>query len=269
MAIVALIREMLKSSLLGRIPIVFLLIGILSLLLSIVYESPTVAFIGLGLAFWGALFLLLKPVKYVEGSLLSSSTIWSYSTIDRILKEIGCKGAGYHIPPILMDVYLPHHLEGLKDNVVFVSSNDDVKMPSIEDMAQGRLFIQNPKGVLLNSPGSGLLSQIEMLLKIDFAKTQLSQLCEILPRSISEDFNLAEEMKMDFEENHVRMKIRDSLYQNLYSSENDLKSIQILGCPLVSAVACAVAKASGKLVSIEKQKISPDGLTIEVWCRIT
>jgi len=258
-----------KLSSLERIPILFLLSGIFLLLFSIILESPAASFVGLGLTFWGCLFIFLRPVHYVEGSLLSSSATWSYSTIDRILEETGCEAVGYHIPPILMDVYLPHHLKGLKNSMVFVSQKSSVKVPSIEDMAEGRFLVQNPKGVLLNSPGSGLLSQIEMLLKVDFGKTQLDYLSEILPRSISEDFNLAEEMSINFKENQFYVKILNSIYKSLYSMDNYLKSIQIIGCPLVSAVACAVAKSSGKLVSIEKQKVTQDGSIIEVWFRIT
>jgi hypothetical protein len=38
-----------------------------------------------------------------------------------------------------------------------------------------------------------------------------------------------------------------------------------MGCPLTSAVACALAKTTGKLVVIIKDAISPDSKTIEVW----
>jgi len=222
----------------------------------------------MGLTFWGALFLLIRPMRYVEGSLLDSTTTSLYSTIDRIIKNFGYKGDGYYIPPYPKDVYLPDHLKGLKDTVVFVSAENDSNMPSIEELAEGKFLIENPKGVLVIPPGSGLLSQIEKELKIDFAKTQLNELCEIMPRFILENFSLAKEMEMELGEGQVYLKTFDSLYKNLYSAENNLKSISLLGCPIVSAVACAIAKASGKTVTIQKQKVSPDGLAIEVWYRI-
>ena len=73
---------------------------------------------------------------------------------------------------------------------------------------------------------------------------------------------------MELREGQVYLKTFDSLYKNLYGRENNLKSISLLGCPIVSAVACALAKASGKVVTIQKQKVSPDGSEIEVWYRI-
>ena len=251
-----------------KIGLLFLLPGIFSLIFSIFYSSQILAFIGMGLTFWGALFLLIRPMRYVEGSLLDSTTTSLYSTIDRIIKNFGYKGDGYYIPPYPKDVYLPDHLKGLKDTVVFVSAENDSNMPSIEELAEGKFLIENPKGVLVIPPGSGLLSQIEKELKIDFAKTQLNELCEIMPRFILENFSLAKEMEMELGEGQVYLKTFDSLYKNLYSAENNLKSISLLGCPIVSAVACAIAKASGKTVTIQKQKVSPDGLAIEVWYRI-
>jgi hypothetical protein len=252
----------------NKIGAALLISGIFSLILSIYSESQILAFIGLGLTFWGALFFLLTSVRYVEGSLLESTTTALYSTIDRIIKDSGYKGDGYYIPPYPKDVYLPDHLKGLKDTVVFVSTINDSNMPSIEELAEGKFLLENPKGVLVIPPGSGLLSQIEKELNIDFAKTQLNELCEILPRFILENFSLAKEMEMELREGQVYLKTFDSLYKNLYSREKNLKSISLLGCPIVSAVACAIAKASGKTVTIQKQNVSADGLTIEVWYRI-
>jgi len=69
------------------------------------------------------------------------------------------------------------------------------------------------------------------------------------------------------EKNQVHLKIFDSIYKNLYSREQNLKSAHFLGCPLVSAIACAIAKTTGKIVTIDKDSLSPDGQTIEVWYR--
>ena len=57
-----------------KISIMFLVPGILSLAFSITSNSQVLAFIGLGLTFWGALFLFVRPLRYVEGSLLDSTS---------------------------------------------------------------------------------------------------------------------------------------------------------------------------------------------------
>ena len=78
-----------------KISIMFLIPGILSLAFSITSNSQVLAFIGLGLTFWGALFLFVRPLRYVEGSLLDSISISTYTTIDRAVKDLKAKGKGY------------------------------------------------------------------------------------------------------------------------------------------------------------------------------
>jgi hypothetical protein len=251
-----------------RIGAVFLVSGIVSLVFSITAESQILAFIGLGLTFWGALFIIITPKRYVEGSLLEATAISSYLTIDRIIKDLKYKGKGYYTPPYPKDVYLPEHLKGLKDMIVFVSAENEADIPSIQELAESKFLLQKPQGVLVTPPGLGLLTQIEKKVNVDFTKISLDELCEVMPRFILDDFSLAEEMEITLEENQVNLKLSDSIYKNLYSAENNLKSISILGCPIASAVACAIAKASGKPVTIQKIDVSVDGATIQVHYRI-
>jgi len=44
------------------------------------------------------------------------------------------------------------------------------------------------------------------------------------------------------------------LYESLYKTEHPYRSVSVLGCPVVSAVACALAKTTGKTVFIREQK---------------
>ena len=218
---------------------------------------------------WGALFLFVRPVGYVKSSLLDSAAISSYSTIDRIIKELKYKGKSYYIPPYPKEVYLPEYLKGLKDMIVFISADSGAGMPAIEEMAKGRFLLENPKGICVAPPGSGLLTQFEKELRVDVTKIELSELCESLPQLVLENFQLAKEIEMKLGENQVYLRIFDSIYKDLYGAEVNLKSVHFLGCPIVSAIACSIAKTTGKIVTIHKDKISSDGQTIEVWYRFT
>jgi hypothetical protein len=111
----------------------------------------------------------------------------------------------------------------------------------------------------------GLLTQFEKELRVDITKIGLGELCESLPQLILENFQLVKEIEMKTEEDQVHLKIFDSVYKNLYSVEGNLKSVHFLGCPIVSAIACLIAKATGKIVTIHKDRVSPEGQTIEVW----
>ncbi|MEM3797769.1 MAG: hypothetical protein QXY74_04960, partial [Candidatus Bathyarchaeia archaeon] len=140
-------------------------------------------------------------------------------------------------------------------------------VPSIEELAKSKFLLANPNGVCVAPPGLGILEQIEKELRKDTAKLQLAELCETIPIIIVENLQLAKEAEMKIEDNSVNLKISDSVYKSLYIDEN-LKSVYLLGCPIASAVACALAKASGKAVTIQKVNASIDGQTVEIRYRM-
>jgi hypothetical protein len=250
-----------------RIALILLTSGIVLLTLSVVSSSQILAFIGLSLTFWGALFLLITPQRQVEGSFLVTTTLPVYMTIDRLIKDLKPKNEAFNIPSYPKDVYLPEHLKGLKEMVTFMPSENTAGMASIEDLAKGKFQIENPKGFLITPPGIAILEKIEQKRNTDLTKIALSELDEILPHLLSE-LNLTKEIKMATNGNDVSLQINDSLYKDLYSQDYNLKSINLLGCPLVSAAACAIAKSTGKPTIIQKIKTTPDGKTTIVALKI-
>jgi hypothetical protein len=245
------------------IGIIFAIPGVLSLTFSILVNSQVLAFIGLGLTFWGALFFLVRPTSYVKGSLLDATALSAYRTVDRIMKDLKFKGKAFYVPPYPQEVYIPEHLKGLKDTLVFISAGASATPPSMLDIAGGKFLVKNPEGIFIIPPGLGLLNEFEKEMRTDLTKTSVEDLCETLPQLILENFQLAKEIEMKTENNQVTLKIEDSIFKNLYR-EQGLRSVQILGCPLASAAACAVAKASGKTVTLNQVNISPNAETVEI-----
>lgn len=254
-------RKVKRVTFADKIGVIFIIPGILSLILSIVVNSQVLAFIGLGLTFWGALFFLVRPTTYVQGSLLAAAAISSYTTIDRITKDLKYEGKSFYIPPYPKQVYLPEHLKALKEMIVFISADGSTGLPSIQEMAGNKFLLQNPKGISITPPGSGLLTQFENELKINPTQIDLQTLCETLPQLILENFQLAKEIEMKPENDHVNLKVRGSIFRSLYLEES-MKSLYSLGCPLVSAIACAIAKTTGKIVTINLLKLDQEtGIT--------
>jgi hypothetical protein len=248
----------------ARLRIIFLALGAASLVASLFAESQVLALIGLGLIFWGALLMFLSPVRHVEASLLYSASIASYSTVDRIIADFEYKGKGYHIPSYPKDVYLPEHLKGLKDVLVYISAQETAEMPPVEELAESKFLLKDSKGVLISPPGLGLLEEMENKLHVDLTKTSLAELSEILPQFLLENFNIAKDVTLSLKDNTVNLRLTDSIYSNLYGAVKHFKSVSMLGCPLASAVACALAKASGKPVIIQRYRVSLDGMMVEV-----
>ena len=189
-----------------RISIIFTIPGILSLILSIITGSQVLAFIGLGLTFWGALFFLVRPIAYVRGSLLSTTAITLYQTVDRIIRDLNCRGKPIYIPPYPKEVYLPQHLGGLKETVIFIPADANQATPSIEEMATSKFITKQPKGVILFPPGSSFLAQLEQVPRIDIMRTDITKmnledLCSTLPQTIIENFQLAKEIEMKTQDN--------------------------------------------------------------------
>lgn len=181
----------------------------------------------------------MTPLKNVEGNFLVTLTLPAYMTIDRMLKDLNPKNEAYNIPSCPRNVYLPEHLQGLRETVTFIPTKDSTGMEEIieiEDEEEDKFLIENPKGLLITSPGIGLLDQIEQKSNLDLTKIPPLELDEILPSLLSE-LNLTKEIKMATNENNVTLQINDSLYKNLYSQKYNLTSIYIIGCPIVSAVA--------------------------------
>jgi hypothetical protein len=245
-----------------QIGIIFLVQGITLLVVSILLSEQIVLLIGLGLTFWGALFLLIPPPKQIESSYLVTSSLPGYMNIDRMLNSLLPKNEAYNIPPFPSNVSLPQHLKGLKDAVTFIPSIYTNGIAEIEDIAKGKFLIDKPKGLLITSPGISILEKIEKKQKTDFTKIPPSELDEVLPVSFGLLY-LAEEIELTTtSENEVHISIRDSLYRNLYSPKYCLKSIKLLGCPLVNAAACAIAKSTGNPILIQQVKVTSKGKKI-------
>ena len=265
-------NELLKSELQkskqtpsSKIGIGFLISGAIVLLASVAASSSTLAFIGLGLAFWGGLFLFTRPMKFVRSTILDSTAISAYTTIDRITEDLNFKGKPIYIPPYPKEAYLPEYLKGLKEMTVFISANETTAMPTIEEMAKKQFLLKNPNGICIAPPGYGLINLFEKELKTEFTKINLEQLYDTLPTVIVNNLELAKEVEINPEEDLIHMRIVNSVYMELYSSEQGFKSVHSMGCPLTSAVACALAKTTGKLVAIVKDAVSTDLKTVEVW----
>ena len=235
---------------------VFLAVGALLLVYSMFFYMQIAAFIGLGLTFWGAIFALTRTGKYVESSLLDGFAKSSYATLDRMINDLKFTARGYYIPAYPTDVFLPEYLKNLKEPVVFISESFDGK-PSVDELAAGKFLSAKTNGVFVPSPGSGIMTQIEKQLQMDLSKVNLQELSEMVPKCLTEVFNLARTAEITMLPTGASFKATGILYSSLYKPENKFKSVLLLGCPVVSAVASALAKSSGKTVVIKEQTLSP------------
>lgn len=263
-----------KQAVTNKIGFAFLIMGIIAFFVSVVSSSSPLAFIGLGVTFWGAIFIFVRPVRFVKGYLLDWTAVSSYETTDRILEDLKYNGQGIYIPPFPKEVYLPEHLKSLKEIIVYITADDvspqvveKLPMPTLDEIARARFLLENPRGITIIPPGSGLMNIFENELKRDFSKVKVDYVQESFPRLLR-DLGLAENVEMKKSHWLIEVTIRNSVYEDLYSPKRGLKSVHVVGCPLASAIACAFAKTTGKLVAIVKDQASPESHEVRIWYKM-
>lgn len=260
---VALRHELWKHKSEPSVTVVYglLLSGIISLIASIVYLSSILAFIGLGLTFWGALLVFIKPTKYVKASLLDSTAISSLMAIDKIVAYLNYSGKAIYLPP--------KYLKALKSGTVFIPAEKDLIIPPAEEVAEEKLFLKNPQGICLTPPGLDLANLYENKLGKDFAKVNLNYLQNNLPKLFIEDLEIAKNFEMNKKNDTIQVKITGSIYRNFCKEARRLSNVcNSFGCPLCSSIAIALTRATGKPIIIEKTDLTKDKNTIEVYYQI-
>jgi len=258
---------------------IILIIGLFSITASILYSSTILAFIGLGLTFWGALLFYIKPKHYIQSALLPSTTLPILTTINQIIKELNLKGKAVYLPP--------RSLDEIRSGKAFIPSKKETDIPPSEELTGEKIFHENPDGILLTPPGVSLANLFEDTLGTSFTKVDLNYLQNNMPKLLIEDLEIAEDVEIEVKTSEVKkkltgsisliqtkndgvyVKIIGSIYSDLCKKARELSSLcETIGCPLCSSIAVALSRITGKPVTIEEAKPSQDGETIEVQYRI-
>ena len=252
-----------KTSLPKAINWALLSIGIIALFTSIVYVSSILAFIGLGLVFWGALLFYIQPEEYTKKALLDSAVIPSLVALNQIMHELNYKGKPIYLPP--------KYLNDPEASKVYIPKQEDGKLPEPELTLkhENQLFFQNPQGILLTPPGAQLSRLFEKILDTSFAKTDLQYVTQNMPRLFIDELEIAEDLEIETEYDLIRVKITNSVFTDICNENRKLSHLySTIGCPLCSSIACALTKATGKPITIENTQSSEEGKIIEATYRI-
>jgi hypothetical protein len=239
--------------------------GAIALAFSIIYVSSTLALIGLGLVFWGIIFAYIRTGEYARKSLLDATVSSQMATLNEIIQELDCKGNAIYLPP--------KYLSDPEANKAYIAKLKGVKLPTPEETQEqdpqfSISFIENPEAVLLTPPGAELTNLFEKVLKTNFTRMDLQHLQENLPKLLIEDLELAKNFEMEAENNIIRVKIEDSVYNALNIGAEKPANTYLFDSPLSNSIACALAKTTGKPIIIENQQTSEDGRDMAIEYRI-
>lgn len=228
------------------------IVQILSYLMGIV---PMLAF-GLGSFLIGIMILFLPESGSIADSVATNSVLPSLLNIEYLLEDLDLDEKGIYIPVSGLGV----------SPKVFVPLTSTTKTPSLELTPSRKIFVtvgKNPEdiGVLLDAPGSGILTLLERSLHTDLAKVQLKD----LRTSINSGFKalgIAKVISLEHEGDIVRIEME---FRGLTDLETKLRELAprlsaLVGTPIVSAVAASVSKTTGKYVRVKVEALDlPNG----------
>jgi len=237
--------------------------GVIALAFSINYNSSILAFIGLGLVFWGALLFYIKPENYIKETLLDRTTLPSLISLNQMIKELGYKSKAVYLPP--------KYFKGFESSKIYISAQEDMKLPPSKktQSEQDKMFIKNPNGALITPPGIELKRLFEKTLGTNFVRVDLQYLEQNIPKLLIEDLEIAQEVEIKTQNDRVFVQIINSIFQSICKEARKPSKIYCsLGCPLCSAIACALAEATGKSVVIEKEQTGDNNQTTEIEYRL-
>jgi len=241
------------------VPYILLLLGFTSLLTSAFCSSYVLAFIGLGMSFWGGLFLYIKSTKYVKLDLFNSTALSSLINIEKMLANAKTNSQGIYLPP--------KRLQDYTSSLVFVPTIPNQALPTTKETNPNELETKNPKGLLITPPGLVLSKLFEKELKKSFTETSLESLQSQLAR-LFDVLQITKHLTIQPQDNRIMVTMRDHVFEDLCKETTKLElTHKTVGCPLSSALACAFAKATGKPIVIEKEETSPDHTTT-IQCRV-
>jgi len=241
--------------------ITMLSVGAILLALSTNFSSMIFAFVGLSLVFWGGLLLYIRPQDYVKKSLLNETVSPLLANLDKILTEVAYKGSAVYLPP--------KYFKDTKTSKIYMSREENARLPALEEIRrrENQFLIENPEGILLTPPGAELTKMLEEKLGKNFSDVTLEYLQQKLPE-VFEKIEIAEYLQIKIENNRVSTKITNSVFKELCKATNPSKMYITIGCPVCSAIACALAECSGRPVVIEETRWTEDTRIIETSYRI-
>lgn len=254
-------------------------LGAASFLVSVYYSSTILALIGLGLAFWGGLLLYVRSQEYAPKALIEATVMPSLASLDQIVRTLEFKGEAVYLPP--------KYFDDPENAKIYISKHQNAELPSPEQVQkhENQLIIKNPQGILLTPPGEELAKLAEKALDTSFTRVDLEYLQHNLPKTFVEDLEIAENLQIDIIASRSRTKVSESVsvlslrseavnvritapvYKEI-ASENQRQTQSKIGDPICSSIACALAKATGKPIIIQKIQPTEDGKTIEATYRI-
>jgi hypothetical protein len=237
--------------------------GTAILLLALAFGSAISAFVGLGFILWGVVILYAGSKRYVDENMLATLIFPPLENLDRLLEALDCKGKAFFLPP--------EFLTDFESCRAYVSMQKNSNPPRPENIRgnENAVLLKEPPGVILEPPGADLTKLLESRLGTRLTRVDLRFLQGQLSKVFVENLQLAKSFEIAVEKGMVQVAIEDFVLKDMHERIRGLTHVYgQLGSPVASAIGCALAKSSGKLVSIESEVVNKGGRSLTIEYRI-
>jgi hypothetical protein len=229
--------------------LILLATGAAFLLFSAVFVSSFLAFIGLGLVFWGVIFPYIRTEEYTKKTLFDATLHSQLELLRQTFRLLDLEGDAVYLPPKYFSDPDTIKVYAIREKEVLDFSALEMTRKQ-EDDSNTQL-----SKAMLTPPGFELAKLFEKILGTDFTKVDLEYLRDKLPKVLVESLEIAEKMEMRIEKFDVFVSLKNLKIKCLSQEVEQLP----LGSILSSSIACAIAKAGGQAVRVRKQRISEPG----------
>jgi hypothetical protein len=212
-------------------------IGLFELALSVIYDSTNLAFMGLGLFFFGIVLGYIRTEIYVKKVILDATVLSQMMTLNEVLNELDYVG---------QPVYLsPRYFNDPDAQKVYVPKKKETKLPTPEEMQDPTFFLKNAAGILLTPTCYELTRLFEKKLQKKLIEVDLEHLQKTLPK-LFVDLEIAKNLTIEKREDSIVVTMDNCRFSMPMQSKSDSGKPQIQDSPLCSAIACSLAKVTGR-----------------------
>jgi hypothetical protein len=235
----------LKNSLLIRVATaIFIILGIILTTISAFYVSSFLAILGVALIFWGVILLYIAPTKQVPLELVMAAAEPGTQNIQRIIEQ-------YHLSQ--QAIYLsPKNLQKVESSLIFIPQKPQTPLPQPEENNQQFTNTEH-NGVFITPPGLSLSKLFEKHIGTSFARIDIYQIQKILPRLLIKDMEIAESVEIEMDQNTITIYLIKNILNPTNQEQNQSSANNQIGNLLSSAIACILAKATRKPITIKQE----------------
>lgn len=232
-------------------------VGVVLILVSAFYVSSYLSILGGSLLFWAGILAYIRPTKHIPIAYLTALTVSNASNIERLLTEYNFSQKGVYLPP--------KNLRNAETSIIFVPKTPNQNLPKPEETSYTRVLSNEQDSLFLTPPGLVLSQIYEKELGVSFIKNDFAYLQKNLPKLLIDNLAIAECVEIEMKENKIIVNITNSIFSDDCIQTQDFpKAHSAVGCLLVSSIACALAKVTGKPITITKEQQSEDRKTSQI-----